>query len=186
MTNASRSDRWKRRERAVEIGSQFRTIELFIRCRVRRRLIILVVTQVRSANVFQPILAAIRDDPEHPCIETSAHLGEVLIRLDEAELQNVFSDIRTSRHAQGMTVERIGIPLDQSLERVAIPAEHALNDELISVVLINCALISPQGWLRRLHDNRVTHFPRVGQGVSPAVLLEKIRHVGMTTNRDLR
>ena len=123
-----------------------------------------------TGECFSANPCTIRNDPEHPSIETPAHLGEMLIRLDEAELQDVFGDIRASRHAQGMTVERIAVPSDQRLERVAISAEHALDDELISVVLINCALISPQGWLRRLHDNRVTHFPRVGQGASPAVL----------------
>jgi hypothetical protein len=74
-----------------------------------------------------------------------------------------------------MTVQRVRIPLNQSLERVAVPRENALNDELIGVFRINYALISPNGWLRRLHDNRVTHFPRFGQA-SPASL-EKSRHV---------
>jgi hypothetical protein len=80
-----------------------------------------------------------------------------------------------------MTVERIAIPLDQSLERVAISTEYALYDELIGVVRINRVLIGSQSRLRRLHDNRVTHFPRVGQGTRPAMLLEKSRHVAQTT-----
>jgi len=76
-----------------------------------------------------------------------------------------------------VTVQRVCIPLDQGLERVAVARENALNDELISVVLINYALISPRGWLRRLHDNRVTHFRRFGQATGPPAPLEKSRHV---------
>src|SRR5256885_3746206 len=63
----------------------------------RSGLIVLVVAQMRPANVLQPILASVRDDSKHPGIETTAHLGEVLVRFDEAELQNVFRDIRTDR-----------------------------------------------------------------------------------------
>jgi hypothetical protein len=80
-----------------------------------------------------------------------------------------------------MTVQRIAVPRDQDLERVPISAEYALNDQLIGVVLINCDLISPQGGPRCLHDNRVTYFPRFGQGTRPAPLLDKVRHVVMTT-----
>jgi hypothetical protein len=75
-----------------------------------------------------------------------------------------------------MSVQRVGIPLNQGFERVTVPRENALNDQLIRVVRINDALISPNGWLRRLHDNRVTKFPRFGQA-SPAASLDKSRHV---------
>jgi hypothetical protein len=81
-----------------------------------------------------------------------------------------------------MTVEGIAVPRNQRLERVAISGKHTLNDELIGVIQINRALISPLGWFRRLHDNRVTHFPRVGQGASTAMLLQKSRHVDMTSS----
>jgi hypothetical protein len=70
-----------------------------------------------------------------------------------------------------MAIEWVGVTVNQSLERVAISREHSLNNQLISVVLIDRGLISPMGWLRRLHDNRVTHFPRFGQATSPAALL---------------
>jgi hypothetical protein len=79
-----------------------------------------------------------------------------------------------------MAVKRISIPLNQGFERVAVSREDALDYELISVVLINYSLISPKSWLRRLHDNRVTHFPRFGQVSGPAVPLEKVRHVNWT------
>ena len=137
MTNASRSDAGSVASARSRSRSQLSPIQLLFRRRVGRRLIVLVVAQMRAADVLQPILAAVRDDPEHPGIETTAHLGEVLIRLDEAELKDVFGDIRASRHTQRVTVERIAVPRDQHLERVAVPAEHALDDALISVVLIN-------------------------------------------------
>jgi hypothetical protein len=80
-----------------------------------------------------------------------------------------------------MAVERIAIARDQNFERIPVTSEDTLYDQLISVVLIDCVLISPQGCLRRLHDNRVTHFSRFGQGGCPAVwLIEKACHVDQT------
>src|SRR6185312_1659418 len=111
--------------------------------------------EMRPPNVLEPVLATVRNDPEHPGIEPPADFGKVLIRLDEAELQDVFRHIRTTRHTQSMTVERIAIACNQNLERVAIAGEHSLYDQLIRVLLINNVLISPRGCLRRLHDNRV-------------------------------
>ena len=93
-------------------------------------------------------------------VEPAANLGEVLIRLDEADLQNVFGDVGTTGHTQRMTVERIAIARDQSLERVSISGKNTLNNQLICVVQIFRILISPQGCLRCLHDNRVTYFLR--------------------------
>src|SRR5215207_4525429 len=135
---------------------------------------------MRPTDVLQPILATVRNDPEYPGVEASTNFSEVLIRLDEAQLQDVFSDIRTPRHAQRMAIEWITVPRDQSFERVAIPAEHALDDELICIVQINHTLISSRGRFRRLHDNRVTHFPRFGQCARLATLLQKDRHVDQT------
>src|ERR1041384_6544651 len=100
---------------------------------------------MRPADVLEPILAPVCNYPEHPCIEATANLREVLVRFDEAQLQDVFRDIRTPRHAQRMAVERITIALNQSLERVSISTENALNNQLICVIQINRALISPRG-----------------------------------------
>jgi hypothetical protein len=79
-----------------------------------------------------------------------------------------------------MTVERVTVALNQSLERVPISTEDALNDELIGVIQINYTLIRPLGRLRRLHDNRVTHFPRFGQCARFRLWLSEGRHVDKT------
>src|SRR6185437_14689899 len=100
--------------------------------------------------------------------------------FDEAELQNVFGDIRTAGHTQRVAVQRVAVTRNERLERVPITAKDALNDELISVVLINHVLISPQGRFRRLHDNRVTRFSRFGQGASSASRMKKGCHVART------
>jgi hypothetical protein len=136
---------------------------------------------MRPPNVLQPVLASVGDDAEHPRVEPAADFRKMLVRLDETELQNVFRNVRTTRHTQGVTVQRVAVPRDQDLERIPISTEDALNDQLIGIVLINWDLISPQGGLRRLHDNRVTYFPRFGQGTRPAPLLDEVRHVVMTT-----
>ena len=76
-----------------------------------------------------------------------------------------------------MPIQRIAVSADQDLERIPVSTENALDHELISVFLINYALISPRNCLRRLHDNRVIRLPRFGQGASSASLCEKGRHV---------
>jgi hypothetical protein len=81
-----------------------------------------------------------------------------------------------------MSIERIAVAGDQDLERVAISAQHALNDHLIAVFRISDHLIGPRSLLSRLHDNRVTHFRFSGQGgARSASLIEKGRHVEKTT-----
>src|SRR4029078_11595039 len=119
---------------------------------------------MRPSNVLQPILATVRNDSEDPRIEPATHLVYVLIGLDETELQDVFRDVRTTGHAERMSIERIAVAGDQDLERVAISAQHALNDHLIAVFRISDHLIGPRSLLSRLHDNRVTHFRFSGQG----------------------
>src|SRR5262245_5767276 len=132
---------------------------------------------MRPSNVLQPILAAIRDDSEDPRIEPATHLSEVLIRLDEAELKNVFSHIRTTGHAERMSIERIAVTGNQDLECIAIPAQDALNDHLIAVFRISNHRFRSRSLLSRLHDNRVTHFTFLGQGgAGPASWIEKGRH----------
>jgi hypothetical protein len=79
-----------------------------------------------------------------------------------------------------MSIQGITVTRDQDLERVTIPTQYALDDQLISVFLINQILRRPYSRFRRLHDDRVTHFPRFGQGVHRAVLLEKVRHIQQT------
>src|SRR6185437_10101766 len=136
---------------------------------------------MRPPDVLQPILASVGNDPEHPGIESPTHLGEMLVRLDEAELEDVLRDVWTARHAERVTVERIAVAGNQRLEGVAISGEHALNDELIGVIRINRGrLTSLHGLLSRLHDNRVTPFPRFGQGSSLCGMLDDVRHVGKT------
>src|SRR5689334_15678437 len=137
---------------------------------------------MRPSDVLQPILATVGHDPEHPRIEPATHLGEVLIGLDETELQDVFRDVRTTGHAQRMSIEGIAVAGDQRLECVAIPTQYALDDHLIAVFRISDQLVGPRSLLSRLHDNRVTHFTFLGQGgTGPASLLEKGRHVEKTT-----
>ena len=55
-------------------------------------MIVFVVAQMGPADVLQPVLAAVGDNSKDPRIEATAHLGEVLVRLDERELQYVFKD----------------------------------------------------------------------------------------------
>src|SRR5689334_25396843 len=137
---------------------------------------------MRPSNVLQPILATIRNDSEDPRIEPATHLSEMLIGLDETELQDVFRDVRTTGHAERMSIERIAVAGDQRLECVAIPAQYALDDHLVAVFRISDHRICPRSLLSRLHDNRVTHFLFSGQGGDGAAsLIEKGRHVGKTT-----
>src|SRR5678816_1709491 len=106
---------------------------------------------MRAPNVLEPVLAAIRDDPEHPGVEPPAHFREMLVRLDERELKDVLCDIRAPGHAQRVSVERITVPGDQHRELVAVAREHTLNYALIRIVLINDLF-----GFRRSHDDRVT------------------------------
>ena len=76
-----------------------------------------------------------------------------------------------------MSIQRIAVSRDQRFEGVPVARQNALDHELISVVLINDGLISPQNRLRRLHDNRVIRMLRFGQCASSASLLKKGRHV---------
>src|SRR5436305_6579259 len=83
----------------------------------------------------------------------------MLIGFDEAQLKNVFRDVGAPRHAERVTIQRIAVPSDQRLERVALAGQNALDYELISFLISDWC-----GLLRRLHDNRVTRFPLFGQG----------------------
>jgi hypothetical protein len=85
----------------------------------------------------------------------------MLVRFDKGELQDVFRDIRTPRHAEGVSVQRIAVTTDQQAKRIAVSTQDALDDQLISILpLIGRARIG----LRHLHDGRILPFPRVGQG----------------------
>src|SRR5205823_139900 len=111
------------------------------------------------ADVLQPVLAAVGDNSKDPRIEATAHLGEVLVRLDERELQYVFRDIRTASHAKRVSVQRITVTRYQHAKRVAAAGQDALNNQLIGV------LIGPRRAglaLRHLHDGRVMPIPRTG------------------------
>jgi hypothetical protein len=90
---------------------------------------------MRPANVLEPIFAAVGDDAEDPGIESAAHFGKVLIRLDEAELQDVLCHVGASRHAERVSVQRVAVPRDQRLERVTLTREYSLNDELIRILI---------------------------------------------------
>ena len=82
-----------------------------------------------------------------------------------------------ARHAERMSIQRIAIARDQDLERVAISTQNALNDELISVLLIKHVLRGLHSRFRRLHDDRSNVLLRFGQGVHRAgLLLKKVRH----------
>jgi hypothetical protein len=141
----------------VQIVAKLGSIQLFIRRRVRRGLIVLVVAEMSAPDVFQPILAPIRHNPENPCIEAPSHLCEMLVRLDEGRLENILRDVRASGHAQRMAVQRIAVPPDQSRERLAVPRKDPVDDLLIGFELI--------GLLRRhrsLHGASITRFASSG------------------------
>jgi hypothetical protein len=86
---------------------------------------------VRAPDVLEPILAAVRNDPEYPGIEPPAHFRQMLVGLDEGELKDVFGDVRASSHAQRVSVQRITVACDQHRELVAVAREHTLDDALI-------------------------------------------------------
>ena len=178
MTNASRSEAGSDDSATSRSLLQLGPVELFFGRRVARGLVVLVVAEVRAADVLQPVLAAVRDDPEHPGIEPPAHLGEMLVRLDERELKDVFRDVGAAGHAQRVTVQRITVPSDQHRELVAVAREHTLDDALIRVVLINDLF-----WFRRSHDDRVTRIALAGQGACPTVYCGSGRHVAGTMRR---
>src|SRR6476469_6643913 len=125
-----------------------------------------------AADVLQPILAAVGHDPEHPGVEASANFREMLVRLDEGKLQDVFGHIRATRHAQRVAIKRVTVPGNEYSELLAVSREHTLDDALIRVVLIN-----EQFWLRRPHDDRVTQISRPGQGRRPTSDCISGRHV---------
>jgi len=61
----------------------------------------------------------------------------MLVRLDEGSLQNVFGNIRTSRHAECMSVKGIAVADEQDTEGVLRSGEHPADDLLIRIDLIN-------------------------------------------------
>src|SRR5688572_10179931 len=125
------------RQRTVQITAQLRPVELLIRRRERQGLIILLVAQVRSPNVLQPILAAIGHDAEDPGIEATMHLSEVLIRFDKRRLEDILRYVRTPRHTERMPIEGIAVASDQEGECIPITRQHARNDFLVRLKLID-------------------------------------------------
>src|SRR5438067_1785944 len=127
---------------------------------------------MRPANVLEPVLASISDDPEHPSVKSTPDFSQVLISLDEADLEDVLSDVRASGHAESMAVERVAVAGDQDSKRVAVTREDALDNELIGVVPIHDRDVGARDGFRRLHDERVTHCSPLGQYVRRVISLE--------------
>src|SRR5688572_933774 len=92
---------------------------------------------MRSANVLQPVLAAVCNDAENPGVEATMHLGEVLIRFDERRLEDILRYVRTPRHPERMPIEGIAVASDQEGECIPITGEHARNDFLVRLKLID-------------------------------------------------
>src|SRR5687768_16172178 len=92
---------------------------------------------MRSADVLQPVLAAICNDAEDPGIEASMHLGEVLIRFDKRRLEDILRYVRTPRHTERMPIEGIAVASDQEGECIPIAGQHARTDFLIRLKLID-------------------------------------------------
>ena len=120
ITNASRNDGASVKKRTIEIRAKLGPVQLLIGSRIAGRLIVFIVAQVRAPNVLQPVLAPVCYDPENPGVEASAHLSEVLVRLDERHLENVFRNIRAAGHAQRVPVQWVAIPVDQGRKRISV------------------------------------------------------------------
>jgi hypothetical protein len=97
----------------------------------------------------------------------------VLIGLDEAHLEDVFGHVRAAGHAQRVTVQGVAVAADEDPKSVAMARENSLNDQLIGVFPVRERGVgSVRDGFRRLHDERVTHFPITGQYVRRVNLLE--------------
>ena len=92
---------------------------------------------MRAANILEPVLARICDDSENPRIEPAAHFSKMLVRLDEAGLQNILGDIGTACHSECVAVKRIAVTLDQDSKCVLGSCKNAGDDFLIGIGLIN-------------------------------------------------
>ena len=121
---------------AVEVRPEFVTVQFLVRRREVGGLVVLLVRGVGPADVLQPVLAPVGDDAEHPGVEPAAHFGEVVVRLDERHLEDVFRNVRTSRHAEGMPVERVTVTLDQDTKGVAVAREDLGDDLLVDLELV--------------------------------------------------
>src|SRR4051812_10584217 len=137
---------------------------------------------MRPANVLQPVLASISDDPEHPSVKSPPHLGQVLIGLDEADLEDVLGHVRAAGHAQRVAVKRVAIATYEDSEGVAVARENSLDDLLIRVVAFQkCRFGRARDGFRRLHDDRISHFPRAGQWNLHTARHQRGRHGDKTT-----
>src|SRR5687767_11151372 len=112
---------------------------------------------MRPPDILEPVLAGVGHDAKHPRVESPADFAEVLVRLDERGLKNVFGDVRTSRHAERVPVKRIAVARDQNPECVLGAGEYTTDYLLVGIDLID----GRTSRFHRCHHASVT-FPLSG------------------------
>src|SRR5919202_562787 len=127
-----------------------------------------------AADVLQPVLAPVGDDPEHPGVEPAVHLGEVLVRLDERRLQDVLRYVGAPGHPERVSVQRVAVSLDEGSEGVPVACQDPGDHVLILLQLIDRL----DGHRGGLHAASIILFPLSGQPCRAGKRLREGSHTG--------